>query len=54
VIKYQQQQTTEANCFAVPKARWANAPVPPTTGLDVHHLIRDFMFRHACAVSTIG
>ena len=54
VIKYQQQPTTEANCFAVPKARWANAPVPPATALDVHHLIRDFMFRHACAVSMIG
>jgi hypothetical protein len=54
VIKYQQQPTSEANCFAVARPRWTNAPSPPATNLDVHHLIRDFMFRHGCAISTIG
>jgi hypothetical protein len=57
VIKYQQQPTSETNCFSVPKPRWINAPVPPSsalTALDVHHLIRDFMFRHGCTISTVG
>lgn len=54
VIKYQQQPTSEANCFAVPRPRWTGAPTPPANALDVHHLIRDFMFRHGCAISTVG
>lgn len=54
VIKYQQPPTSETNCFSVPRPRWTNAPTPPATNLDVHHLIRDFMFRHACSISTIG
>jgi len=54
VIKYQQQIAGDPNSFYVPRPAWSNAPTPPKTGIDVHHLIRDFLFRHAATISAIG
>ena len=54
VIKY--DQGSEPSSYHVPIARWAaypspppnlGDPNPPVNSMDVHHLIRDFMFLHA-------
>jgi hypothetical protein len=54
VIKYQQQNPNDPASFYLPMSRWANAPDVPTTKLEVHHMIRDYMFHHAASLSTVG
>jgi hypothetical protein len=44
-VKY--DQGTLPSSFHLPRPRWANYPQPPSTTLQVHHLIRDTMLRHA-------
>jgi hypothetical protein len=54
VIKYQQQDPGDSASIYLPLSRWANAPAPPKTALDVHHAIRDYMLRHGASISTVG
>ncbi len=53
-IKYDQQPSSGAANYHVPLARWADYVAPPSTGEQVHGLIRDFMFLHAASISNVG
>lgn len=53
-IKYDQLFSTAAGSYHVPAPRWTDYVQPPATGVDVHHLIRDFMFFHAASVTGVG
>jgi hypothetical protein len=54
VIKYDQLVSTDPSSYHVPQARWANYVTPPKSPGQVHPLIRDTMFMHACSVTTVG
>jgi hypothetical protein len=53
-IKYDQLNAADDLSYHLPKQRWAKWIQPPQTGVDVHHLIRDFMFFHAASISDVG
>jgi hypothetical protein len=53
-IKYDQVPSADTSIFHVPVPRWANYVDKPTSGGDVHGLIRDFMFLHACSITDVG
>jgi hypothetical protein len=53
-IKYDQNPASGAASYHVPLARWSDYVAPPATSLDVHALIRDFMFLHAASISNVG
>jgi hypothetical protein len=57
VVQYDQNAALGANSYHVQWPRWADYYVRsavPKSVLDVHPLVRDFMFLHAGTVSTIG
>jgi hypothetical protein len=54
VIKYDQAPSNDQTSFHVPLARWADCPNHPANFLQVHGLIRDYMFLHAASMSNVG
>jgi hypothetical protein len=54
VIKYDQLYSSNPSSYHVPLPRWTDYVAPPTASLQVHGLIRDFMFRHGASVSAVG
>jgi hypothetical protein len=53
-IKYDQDPSSGPASFHVPRPRWADYVDAPTTSMQTHSLIRDFMFLHAASISTVG
>ncbi len=53
-IKYDQDPSSGPASFHVPHPRWADYVDAPTTSIQTHSLIRDFMFLHAASISTVG
>jgi hypothetical protein len=53
-IKYDQVAANDDLSYHVPQPRWSKWIQPPTDGVGVHHLIRDFMFFHAASISEVG
>src|SRR5665213_96406 len=53
-IKYDQNPASGSASYHVPLPRWAGYVSPPTSGTQVHGLIRDFMFMHAASISSVG
>jgi hypothetical protein len=53
-IKYDQLQSADASAYHVPLSRWQTLVDPPTSNMDVHALIRDFMFLDGATVSGVG
>ncbi len=54
VIQYDQSFANDQRSFHVPLPRWTDYVDRPTTNLQVHGLIRDFMFRHGASISNVG
>ncbi len=54
VIQYDQSFADDQRSFHVPLPRWADYVAKPTSNLQVHGLIRDFMFRHGASISNVG
>ena len=54
VIQYDQIPSNDLTSFHVPLPRWARYVAPPTTAIQVHGLIRDFMFLHGASISDVG
>jgi len=54
VTRYDQSGGGDPQTFHVPQPRWASFVQPPQNFDDVHAMIRDFMFLHGAAVTTVG
>ena len=54
VARYDQVPGGDPQTFHVPQPRWSDFIQPPQNSGDVHALIRDFMFLHGAAISTVG
>lgn len=54
VTKYDQVPGGGAGSFHVPLSRWSSYVRPPTTGIETHRLICDFMFMHGATISEVG
>ncbi len=54
VIKYDQLFSADTSAFHLPLPRWSKLVNPPTSNMDVHALIRDFMFLDGATVSGVG
>jgi hypothetical protein len=54
VTRYDQVPGGDPQTFHVPQPRWSDFVQPPQNSSDVHALIRDFMFLHGAAISTVG
>ncbi len=54
VIKYDQVDASDQDSFHLPLRRWATYAGHPTSSMQVHALIRDFMFLHGASISGVG
>jgi hypothetical protein len=54
VIKYDQVDASDQNSFHLPLRRWADYAGHPTSNMQVHALIRDFMFLHGASITGVG
>ena len=54
VIKYDQVASSDTSAYHAPLPRWTNLVNPPTSNMEVHALIRDFMFLDGATVTSVG
>jgi hypothetical protein len=54
VIKYDQVDATDQQTIHVPLRRWVNFPAALTSPMQVHGCIKDYLFLHACSVTSVG
>ncbi len=54
VIKYDQLFSADTGAFHLPLPRWSKLVNPPASNMEVHALIRDFMFLDGATVSGVG